>query len=111
MKNFNIKYNEYVQGFVVTHKETGAEANLQFCNLNREMVFGSDGGYKSDNWSDEIEELAYKELAGCEDVQEVQSMFRDIFGGHIQDEFDDFRAKEGAVYIVDLMEFAELAND
>ena len=110
MKNISISYNEYVQGFVVEHEESGAEANLQFCNLNREMVFGSDGGYRSDNWSDEIEELAYAELSDCAEVQEVQRMFRDIFGSDIQDEFDEFRANKGSVEKADLEEFAAKAN-
>ena len=54
---FTFEYDEYVQGFVVS---TGnEEAYLQFCSINNEMLFGVDGGYISNGFTDEMLDEAY----------------------------------------------------
>lgn len=109
MSNFTFEYNEYVQGFVVS---TGnEEAYLQFCSLNNEMIFGSDGGYISDGFTEEMIEAAYTAAytAASEntEVMRVEQMFRCIYADDKKLEvFNELRARQGYIYIHQIEEIA-----
>ena len=105
MSNFTFEYNEYVQGFVVSCGKE--EANLQFCSLNNEMIFGSDGGYISDGFTDEMLDEAYYAAEKNKEVVRVEQMFRDIYADDKKLEvFNELRARQGYIYIHQIEEIA-----
>ena len=105
MSNFTFEYNEYVQGFVVS---TGnEEAYLQFCSLNNEMIFGSDGGYISDGFTDEMIEAAYEAASENKEVMRIEQMFRDIYADDKKLEaFNELRANQGYIHSYQIEEIA-----
>lgn len=99
------EYNEYVQGFVVSCGNE--EAYLQYCSLNNEMIFGSDGGYISDGFTDEMIEAAYTAASENKEVMRVESLFRDIYSDdEKRKEFDDLRARQGFIHVSQIEEIA-----
>lgn len=105
MSNFIFEYNEYVQGFVVSCGKE--EAYLQFCSLNNEMIFGSDGGYISDGFTDEMLDEAYYAAEKNKEVMRVESLFRDIYSDdEKRKEFDDLRARQGFIHVYQIEEIA-----
>jgi len=109
VRDFTLEYNEYVQGFVVSYGKE--EAYLQFCSLNNEMIFGSDGGYISDGFTEEMIEAAYTAAytAASEntEVMRVEQMFRDIYADDKKLEvFNELRARQGYIYIHQIEEIA-----
>lgn len=106
MFKFEFEYNEYVQGFVVSCGNE--EANLQYCSLNNEMLFGSDGGYISDGFNDEMIEAAYEAASENKEVMRVEQMFRDIYADDKKLEvFNELRARQGYICIHKIEEIAE----
>lgn len=106
MSNFTFEYNEYVQGFVVS---TGnEEAYLQFCNINNEMLFGSDGGYISDGFDEEMIDAAYVAAGENEEVMRIEKMFRCIYADDKKLEaFNELRAHQGYIHAYQIEEIAE----
>lgn len=105
MNNYTFEYNEYVQGFVVSCGNE--EANLQYCSLNNEMLFGSDGGYISDGFTEEMIEAAYTAASENKEVMRVEQMFRDIYAdGKKLEAFNELRARQGLIYAHQIEEIA-----
>lgn len=105
MNNPTFEYNEYVQGFVVSCGNE--EANLQYCSLNNEMLFGSDGGYISDGFTEEMIEAAYTAASENKEVVRIEQMFRDIYAdGKKLEAFNELRAQQGYIYIHQIEEIA-----
>ena len=103
--NFTFEYNEYVQGFVVSCGKE--EAYLQFCSLNNEMIFGCDGGYISDGFTDEMIEVAYTAAEENKEVVRVEQMFRDIYADDKKLEvFNELRAHQGFIHSYQIEEIA-----
>ncbi len=98
VRDFTFEYNEYVVGFVVSCGEE--EALLQFCILNNEMLFGVDGGYISDGFTDEMLEEAYNAAQKNKEVMRVEQMFRDIYADDKKLEvFNELEKYLGHIYI------------
>jgi len=94
---FEFEYNEYVQGFVVSCGKE--EANLQYCSLNNKMLFGSDGGYISDGFTEEMVEAAYTAASENKEVMRTEQMLRDIYADDKKLEvFNELRARQGYIH-------------
>lgn len=107
MTKFNFEYNEYVQGFVVAlASNPDIEANLQYCDHNKEFLFESDGGYVSEGFTDEMLEEAYIEAQNNKEVMRVESLFRDVFDGSKREEFEELRANNGFITVAELKKLA-----
>lgn len=106
MSNFTFEYNKYVQGFVVSCSKE--EAYLQFCNLNNEMLFGSDGGYISDGFTEEMLDEAYYAAEKNKEVMRIEKMFRCIYADDKKLEvFNELRARQGYIYIHQIEEIID----
>lgn len=105
MSNFTFEYNEYVQGFVVSCGNE--EAYLQFCNLNNEMLFGVDGGYISDGFTEEMLDEAYNAAEKNKEVMHIEKMFRCIYADDKKLEvFNELRARQGYIHSYQIEEIA-----
>ena len=105
VRDFTFEYNEYVQGFVVS---TGnEEAYLQFCSINNEMLFGVDGGYISDGFTDEMLDEAYNAAEKNKEVMRIEKMFRCIYADDKKLEaFNELRANQGFIHSYQIEEIA-----
>ena len=110
---YEFEYNEYVVGFIVTHKEDGRQANLQF-NYNpaagkHEWVFmlGCEGDNTYEVFSDEERE-EIEHAAHCEDnVLQTEGYLFEIFDDYdMRQVFEELAAHQGAVSQRDIYEIS-----
>ena len=71
------------------------------------MLFGSDGGYISDGFTDEMLDEAYNAAEKNKEVMHIEKMFRCIYADdEKRKEFDDLRARQGFIHVYQIEEIA-----